>query len=44
MRKCLALQKGSLLFETCDLGKQVRFFHFKIRQKDNMSIFLLKGR
>lgn len=26
LRKCLSLQKGSLLFETCDLSKQVGVF------------------
>lgn len=37
-RKCLALQKGSLSFETCDLSKQSQHFNFTwmrhIRQQD----------
>lgn len=28
-RKCLALQKDSLVFEKCDLNKQVRVLLFK---------------
>ncbi|TWW80741.1 Polypeptide N-acetylgalactosaminyltransferase 5 [Takifugu flavidus] len=38
IRKCLALQKSSLMFETCDLGKQSQLFNYTwmraIRQQD----------
>ncbi|XP_040913999.1 polypeptide N-acetylgalactosaminyltransferase 5 [Toxotes jaculatrix] len=38
LRKCLALQKGSLSFETCDLSKQSQLFNYTwmkhIRQQD----------
>uniref|UniRef100_H3BYC5 Ricin B lectin domain-containing protein n=1 Tax=Tetraodon nigroviridis TaxID=99883 RepID=H3BYC5_TETNG len=38
VRKCLALQEGSLLFETCDLAKQHQHFNYTwmrtLRQQD----------
>nr|XP_046260588.1 polypeptide N-acetylgalactosaminyltransferase 5 [Scatophagus argus] len=38
LRKCLSLQKGSLLFETCDLSKQSQHFNYTwmrhVRQQD----------
>lgn len=38
LRKCLALQKSSLSFETCDLGKQCQHFNYTwlklLRQQD----------
>lgn len=41
LRKCLALQKGSLLFETCDLNQQSQHFNYtwlRHLQQQNMCL------